>query len=237
MTAHISANSIKPCLYYAPTDNSSQKVLLLGRLLNIPLKTEVVNCDGMDHYSDTFRSKSIQSTIPILKNTATNLVLCEMPAILTYLTATYADDHNNLYPPGDIFNLARINQILEYDYNLLQPMVDHIYFDTVKYFEEADESKSHELDHAIFWINNQLKGQKFIATSYFSLADLVLVVTISQVKAFGYNTTRYTRLNEWHDRCKQLLYRSNFREIVDDNVKEVAERYWQQKSKMLNANF
>lgn len=209
--------------YYSPTDMSSQKVLLLNAYLGLSLKTELVNTENMAHYSDHFRSKTMQATIPILKFENGD-TLNEMPAILTCLASLHCEQYNSLYPIDDL-SQARINQLLEFDYNVLSRLVDEHFLATLSYSKSVDSSAIDGFTETIVWLNGHLKGRKYIAVNQFSVADIALTVTISHIKAFGITTTSYTMLNDWHERCKLLLSKYNFHVIVEIYAIEMGDRY------------
>lgn len=212
-------------LFYYPLDNNCQKVLLLIEYLNISIRKELINVELMEHYSDQFRLKSPQTTIPLLEINQNNIILTETPSILTFLASTYGEKYNALYPSNDILIQTKINQSLEFDFNVLQHLIEAYFYSTLFNSEPQNQLKYEELRQSIVWLNGYLKGRKYVASNQLSVADIALAVTICQIKAFGLNTTSYTMLNEWYERCKLCLAQSNFREIVENYAIEVADRY------------
>lgn len=190
-------------LYYCPTDMSSQKALLLAAYLGLSIRTEVINTEQFANYSDLL-------TIPTLKNDNGSIILNEMPAILVYMASLEDEICNGMYP-SDGLAQARVNELLEFDYNVLQ---QH-FLATLKYVEHSGDCRPSELTCALLWLNGHLKGRKFIAIKQFSIADLALTVTLSHIRAFGVTITSYTMLNDWHERIKLLLSKWNYVDVVD----------------------
>lgn len=212
-------------LFYYPGDNNCQKILLLIEYLKISIKKEPINVESMDHYSDQFRLRSPQTSIPLFKTSSNNIILTETPSILTFLASAYGEKYNTLYPLNDVLVQTKINQCLEFDFNVLQHLIDEYFYSTLLDSEPRNKLKFDELRQAIVWLNGYLKGRKYVASNQLSVADVALVVTICQIKAFGLNTTSYTMLNDWYERCKLSLAQSNFREIVENYANKIADRY------------
>lgn len=68
-----------------------------------------------------------------------------------------------------------------------------------------DESKKPRLAEAFDWFNTSLKGHEFAALDHFTIADLTLLVTVSQCEAFGFEVDSYNRVKHWLRRCKDYM--------------------------------
>lgn len=66
-----------------------------------------------------------------------------------------------------------------------------------------DETKKAKLSEGLGWFDIILKGRTFSAAEHFTIADLTLMVTVSQLEAFEFNLQSYTRIKQWYQRCKQ----------------------------------
>lgn len=77
-----------------------------------------------------------------------------------------------------------------------------------------DESKKARLQEALRWFETILKGRIWCAADTFTVADLALCVTVSQIEAFGLEMTPYPRIRAWLQKCKEELephgYEVNF---------------------------
>lgn len=68
-----------------------------------------------------------------------------------------------------------------------------------------DESKKAKLEEAMGWYEAVLKNHSYAAGQTFTLADISLCVTVSQIEAFKFNISPYPRMRAWLTRCKQDL--------------------------------
>lgn len=76
-----------------------------------------------------------------------------------------------------------------------------------------DESKKARLEEALGWLEAILKGRIWTAAENFTLADLSLCVTVSQIEAFGFDLQAYPRTRAWLDKCKEELDQFGYQEI------------------------
>lgn len=56
-----------------------------------------------------------------------------------------------------------------------------------------DESKKARLDEALGWLDAMLKGRTWCAADNITVADVTLVVTVSQIEAFDFDLKPYAR--------------------------------------------
>lgn len=68
-----------------------------------------------------------------------------------------------------------------------------------------DEMKKANLEEALGFFETMLKGRTWAAVNHFTIADLSLTITVSQIEAFGFDLTPYTRISTWLQRCKDFL--------------------------------
>lgn len=68
-----------------------------------------------------------------------------------------------------------------------------------------DESKKAKLDEALGWFDSILKGRTWCAANNITVADITLLVTVSQIEAFDFDLKPYTRVTAWLNRCKAAL--------------------------------
>lgn len=124
-------------------------------------------------------------------------------AILSYLTAAYAKD-DALYPK-DIRIRAVVDQRLQFDLGTLSQRMGDYFIPTMFYGAPLDESKKAKLAEALGWFDTVLKGKLWAAADQFTIGDLSLCVTVSQIEAFGFDLGPYPRIRTWFQKCKEEL--------------------------------
>lgn len=68
-----------------------------------------------------------------------------------------------------------------------------------------DETKKAKLNEALYWFDTMLKGKTWAAIDHFTIADLTLCITVSQIEAFGFELGPYGRVKAWLQRSKDEL--------------------------------
>lgn len=88
-----------------------------------------------------------------------------------------------------------------------------------------DESKKAKLQEALGWFEAVLRGRSFCATDNFTLADLALCVTVSQIEAFGFELMPYPRVRAWLQKCKDHLEPFGYQEINQSGAETLASMF------------
>lgn len=86
-------------------------------------------------------------------------------------------------------------------------------FPTILIGAHLDETKKARLEEALGWLEAMLKGRVWTAAENFTVADLALCVTVSQIEAFGFDLQAYPKTRLWLDKCKELLEPFGYQEI------------------------
>lgn len=77
-----------------------------------------------------------------------------------------------------------------------------------------DETKKAKLDEAVGWFNSILKRihvkKPFVTGSNFTIADIALLVTVSQLEAFGYDLSHYGLVLQWLKQCKNHMEKYDY---------------------------
>jgi len=76
-----------------------------------------------------------------------------------------------------------------------------------------DEGKRAKLAEAVGWFNKILEGRQFAAAEHFTIADLTLLVTVSQLEAFEFELRPYKHIRQWLDRCKEHMAPFDYEEL------------------------
>lgn len=92
-------------------------------------------------------------------------------------------------------------------------MYDH-FFPTILLGAPLDETKKAKLAEGLRYFEAMLKVDKTFATSNdFTIADLSLCITVSQIEAFGFDLLPYPKVRKWLALCKDELEPYNYEVI------------------------
>lgn len=69
-----------------------------------------------------------------------------------------------------------------------------------------DETKKARLAEALGWLDDILKGRTWLADENFTVADLSIAVTVSQIEAYEFDLGPYPRIRTWLQKCKAELH-------------------------------
>ncbi|XP_063698170.1 glutathione S-transferase D7 [Culicoides brevitarsis] len=211
-----------PKLYFSPTSPPCRCVLLLAKIINVQFDLRTINIFEHEHLKPAFTALNPQHCIPTLCDK--DLVLWESRAIMTYLVSAYAKD-DSLYPK-DIRVRALIDQRLHFDLGTLSQRVVDYYYPTIKLGAPLDETKRARLEEALRWLDSFMKGRTWQAADHFTLADLALCVTVSQIEAFGMSLKQYTKISAWLKLCKDHLEPFGFDEINQHGAEALANYFF-----------
>lgn len=98
-------------------------------------------------------------------------------------------------------------------------------FPTIRIGAHLDESKKARLEEALGWLEAILKGRIWAAAEQFTLADLSLCVTVSQIEAFGFDLQAYPKLRNWLEKCKMELEPYGYQEINQSGADTLAQMF------------
>lgn len=142
---------------------------------------------------------------------------------MTYLVAAYAKE-DSLYP-ADIRVRAVVDQRLQFDLGTLYPRLFDYYvsirISTKSWYlyhqlhvliklvalssGQLDPSKEPRLNDALAIFEITLTDRSWVAATHFTVADISLAVTVSQLIAFGHDLSKFGQICEWFARCKAKL--------------------------------
>ncbi|XP_037950444.1 glutathione S-transferase D7 isoform X2 [Teleopsis dalmanni] len=212
---------MNPILYYLPPSPPCRCILLLAKLLDIEFELRIINVLEGDQMKPEFLQINPQHCIPTMDDQG--LVLWESRAILAYLVAAYGKD-DALYPK-DIRVRAMVDQRMQFDLGTLYHRMVDYFFPTMLMGAPLDESKKAKLREALSWFDVMLKGRDYAATDHFTIADLCLMVTVSQIEAFGHELHPFNRIKQWLQRCKDFLEPYDYEEINAKKAEILANNY------------
>lgn len=82
---------------------------------------------------------------------------------------------------------------------------NHTQFKTMFAGVPLDDEKKAKLAEALGWLEALLNGRDWLADKKFTLADLSVTVTVSQIEAFDFDLSPYPNINAWLKRSKDYL--------------------------------
>ncbi|CAD7085290.1 unnamed protein product [Hermetia illucens] len=200
---------MNPVLYYTPASPPCRTILLLGKMLDIQFELKAVNVLENEHMKPDFVQINPQHCIPTIDDNG--LILWESRAILAYFSGAYGKD-DSLYPK-DIRTRAMVDQRLQFDLGTLYARYANYYAPTIFMGAPFDETKKAKLSEALGWFDTMLKGRTWAAADHFTIADLSLCVTVSQIEAFEFELRPFSRVRAWLQRCKDELQPFGYEEI------------------------
>ncbi|XP_032294959.1 glutathione S-transferase D7 isoform X1 [Drosophila virilis] len=210
-----------PVLYYLPPSPPCRSILLLAKMLGLDFELKIVNIMEGEQLKPNFVAMNPQHCVPTMNDQG--LVLWESRAILSYLVAAYAKS-DELYPT-DIRVRALVDQRLHFDLGTLYQRLTDFYFPTMFIGAPLDEVKRARLTEAVGWLNAILEGREYAAADHFTIADLTLLVTVSQLEAFDFELRPFKHVKQWLDRCKEHMAPYDYDELNASKASMLADMF------------
>lgn len=125
---------------------------------------------------------------------------------MQYLVNAYADgDAKKLYPKENE-KRALVDLYLQFDLSTLYQRTVDYYFPSILLGAYLDETKKARLAEGLKFFDAMLrKDKKFATSDDFTIADLSLCVTVSQIEAFQFDMLPYPKVRKWLKECKLEL--------------------------------
>ncbi|XP_060649079.1 glutathione S-transferase D4-like [Drosophila nasuta] len=182
-------------LYYSPYSASTGAILVVEKALGLQFNKIQVNLGAKEHLTPEFLKLNPQHTIPTFVDNGFSL--WESRAILTYLIEKYGKD-DSLYPK-DPQKRALVNQRLYFDLGtLFKALADYYY--PLFYKKPLDAELFKKVEEALNFLDTFLDGKQYVAGDSHTVADIVILSTISSFKAFGLDISKYNNIVKWYER-------------------------------------
>ncbi|XP_073952276.1 glutathione S transferase D11 isoform X1 [Choristoneura fumiferana] len=205
-------------LYYLPPSPPCRSVMLLAKVLGLELDLELTNILEGQHMTPEYLKMNPQHTIPTMDDNG--FILWESRAILSYLVNAYGRD-DSLYPKNPRLR-AVVDARLNFDLGTLYLRYFNLYIPMLFRGEEYDEEQAAKFDEALGWLNTMLDGKAFVAGDNMTIADISIVVTLSNIHAFGYDYSAHENVVNWFDRMKKTLEPYDYEEIDETGAEILA---------------
>lgn len=140
---------------------------------------------------------------------------------MSYLVNAYGEgDAKKLYPK-DNEKRAIVDLYLQFDLSTLYQRTVDYYFPSILLGANLDESKKARLAEGLKFFECMLsKDKKFATSDDFTIADISLCVTVSQVEAFQFDLLPYPKIRKWLKECKAELESYGY-EVGERKVKVI----------------
>ncbi|PNF22939.1 Glutathione S-transferase D7 [Cryptotermes secundus] len=205
--------------YYLPPSPPCRSVLLLAKRLGIEFNLKKVNILTGEQLTPEFIKLNPQHTVPTLDDNG--FVLWESRAILGYLVNQYGKDES-LYPT-EPKKRAIVDQRLYFDAGTLHTRNAH-YMEPVFFFGEAPKpEKLEKINEALGYLNLFLEGQDWVAGDNITIADICLVVSVSNSEAIGADISVFPNLVAWYEKMKTEL--EDYEEINQTGANVLGEMF------------
>ncbi|SPP80476.1 glutathione S-transferase D2-like [Drosophila guanche] len=187
-------------LYYMPSPGASRAVIMTARAVGVEMNKKVVNVFAGEHLNPDFVKINPQHTVPTLVDDG--FVLWESRAILIYLAEKYGKD-DSLYPK-DPQQRALVNQRLFFDLATLYAAISGYYYPAFSTGKFGSPEAFKKLGTGFEFLNTFLEGQKYVAGSQLTIADISILATISTIEAVDFDLTKYPNVDRWYANAKKV---------------------------------
>ncbi|CAH0723659.1 unnamed protein product, partial [Brenthis ino] len=196
-------------LYYLVPSPPSRSVMMTAKMLGLELDLVHIDIFKGEHKTPEFLKMNPQHTVPTMDDNG--FILRESRAIMIYLMNAYGRD-DSLYPKNPR-QRALVHQRLDFDLGTLYRRYMDLYvpmiLDGAKYSEEA----AAKLNEALDWLNKMLDGRAFVAGDNLTLADISIVVVLSNLEALEFDYSAHENVAKWFERMKKELEPYGYVEI------------------------
>ncbi|KAJ8919165.1 hypothetical protein NQ315_012151 [Exocentrus adspersus] len=208
-------------LYYSAGSAPCRIVLLAAKSIGVELNLKPMNLFEGEHLKPEFLKLNPQHTIPTINDNG--FVLWESRAIITYLQNKYGKN-DSLYPK-DPKKRAIVDQRLFFDADLHSRFAQ-IYNRNTVGGATPDPEKVEHANKALAFLDTFLEKSEFVAGDHLTLADLALVVQISNLGVLKHDISPYKNINRWYAKVKVTA--PGYKEANEDHlivVQQMIEKF------------
>nr|QYA72012.1 glutathione S-transferase [Anoplophora glabripennis] len=203
-------------LYYAPGSAPCRIVLLAAKAIGVDLNLKLLNLYEGEHLKPEFLKLNPQHTIPTLVDNG--FVIWESRAIITYLQNKYGRI-DSLYPK-EPKKRAVVDQRLFFDMDFYFRLYQVYNRNTIG-GGPPDPEKLKKANESLEFLDTFLNDSEFVAGDHLTLADLSLVVQISNLEVLKHDLSPYKNIRRWYDKVKVTA--PGYKEANEDHLEVVRE--------------
>ncbi|XP_066581968.1 uncharacterized protein [Prorops nasuta] len=207
------SNDMTIDFYYFPPSPPCRPVLLLAKAIGVHFNLKPVNPLAGETRTPEFLKMNPQHTVPTIDDNG--FYLWESHAIVTYLAEKYGQK-TNLYP-SDVKQRGLINQRLYFDLGVLYQAFADYYYPIFFAGAPKDQAKYEKAANAVGFLDKFLEGENYVAGKNLTIADLVLVATVSTYELVGFDLSKNKNVVRWLAKIKAEA--PKYEEINEDGLK------------------
>ncbi|XP_043652678.1 glutathione S-transferase D7 [Drosophila teissieri] len=188
-------------LYNFPMSPASRAIQMVAKALGLELNSKLINTMEGDQLKPEFVKINPQHTIPTLVDNG--FAIWESRAIAVYLVEKYGKPDSPLYPK-DPQKRALINQRLYFDMGTLYEALAKYFFPFFRTGKLGDQEALDKVNSALGFLNTFLEGQDFVAGNQLTVADIVILATISTVQMFAFDLSKFPNVERWFNNAQKV---------------------------------
>ncbi|KAH8391608.1 hypothetical protein KR200_000568, partial [Drosophila serrata] len=177
-------------IYVSPGTPGTRAIFMTAKALGLKLNVKIVNPRAGDNLKPEFVKLNPQHTVPTLVDN--DFVIWESRAIVIYLAEKYGKPNSNLYPK-DPKKRAIIHQRLFFDLDVLYNAIIPIFKTNLM----EDQAALEKFKAAFRFLDSFLEGQDYFAGSHLTVADIVLLSSVSVVEMVPFDMKEFPNLDKW----------------------------------------
>lgn len=191
----------RPVLYYMAASPPSRSALVTARQLGVDLDIRLIDLFAGEHLSEDFVKINPQHTVPTLDDNG--FILWESRAICTYLANKYGDKDGDDFYPRDERRRAMVDRRLYFDATTLYAAVSDLVKPLFTRVEtRPSEAKKKQVVGALELLETFLADSTWVAGESMTVADTVIVASVTSAQAIGVDMSRYRNISAWLGRCR-----------------------------------
>ncbi|XP_069948456.1 glutathione S-transferase 1-like [Cherax quadricarinatus] len=205
-------------LYYTPDSTPCRSVMLTAKAINLELNLKPINLTAKDHLKPDFLAINPQHCVPTIVDS--DFILWESRAICKYLVSSYGKETS--FYPSDHQTRAMVDRLLYFDIETLYKRFREYLFPVL--YEDGGKlnpDKLAPLEEALGWLNDMLADHEWAVGDTITVADCVIVATVSTIEAAGIPIVKHCNVTAWLERCKSTL--PGYAEANQPGVEEFAK--------------
>ncbi|CAG4945133.1 unnamed protein product [Colias eurytheme] len=205
-------------LYYLPPSPPCRAVMMTARALGLELDLILTNILEGEHKTPEFTKINPQQTIPTMDDNG--FIMWESRAIMAYMVNAYGRD-DSLYPKNPR-QRAIVDQRLHFDLGTLIPKYIGLYVPMLFHGAPYNEEEAVKLNNALKILDITLEGRVFVAGDNLTIADISIIVTISNLEALKFDYSAHQNIVKWFERTKKALEPYGYEEIDKAGAQQIA---------------